>query len=328
MKRPIGVLLIDDRIMREEYIDNLPIEERGRVILAIRRAFDMGESKSIEYRDFDETWWQVSIVPVERAGRVEKAAIVSTDITERKRAEGEILQHQKRLRSLASESSLAEEKERKRISTGFHDRIGQPLLALKLMMGSLRKSINMPELVNSIAEMENLLGRTIEDTRALTFELSPQILYMLGFEAAIEWLAEQSEKRYGFPIEFQSDGKSKPLDNDLEVFLFQAVRELLCNVGKHACASTARVIISRDASRDAKSVKVRVTDNGVGFDVFKIDRFKDGDKDFGLFSIRERLYHLGGSFRMMSKPGQGTKITLMAPLKSAKKINSRQAAPT
>ena len=326
MKRPIGVLLLDDRIMGEEYIDNLPIEERGRVILAIRRAFDMGESESIEYRDFDETWWQVSVVPIERAGRVEKAAIVSTDITERKRAEGEILQHQKRLRSLASESSLAEEKERKRISTGLHDRIGQPLLALKMMMGSLRKSIKMPELVNSIDEMENLLGRTIEDTRALTFELSPQILYILGFEAAIEWLAEQSEKRYGFPIEFQSDRKSKPLDNDLQVFLFQAVRELLCNVGKHSCASKARVTISR--SRDAKSVNVRVTDNGVGFDVFKIDRFKDGDKDFGLFSIRERLYHLGGSFRMKSEPGQGTKIALMAPLKSADKINSREAATT
>ena len=284
----------------------------------------MGESESIEYRDFDETWWQVSIVPVERGGQVEKAAIVSTDISERKRAEEEILQHQKRLRSLAAESSLAEEKERKRISTELHDRIGQPLLALKMMMGSLGKSINIPELVHSIDEMENLLGRTIEDTRALTFELSPQILYMLGFEAAIEWLAEQSEKRYGFPIEFQSDRKSKPLDNDLEVFLFQAVRELLFNVGKHACASEARVTINCDA----ESVNVKVTDNGVGFDVFKIDRFKDGDKDFGLFSIRERLYHLGGSFGMLSKPGQGAEITLMAPLKIADKINSREAAAT
>jgi signal transduction histidine kinase len=192
-----------------------------------------------------------------------------------------------------------------------------------MMIGSLRESIDMPELTSSIDEMDILLGRTIQDTRALTFELSPQILYMLGFEAAIEWLTEQSEKRYAIPFEFQCDGKSRPLDIDLEVILFQAVRELLSNVGKHADASKAKVTISHNE----ESVSVWVEDDGVGFDVFTVDRFKDGDKGFGLFSIRERLYHLGGSVRMMSKPNHGTKITLIAPLRTADKTGSRESTP-
>jgi signal transduction histidine kinase len=204
----------------------------------------------------------------------------------------------------------------------LHDRIGQPLLVLKMMIGSLRKSINMPDLASSISEMETLLGRTIQDARSLTFELSPQVLYILGFEAAIEWLAEQNEKRYAINFEFQSDRKCRPLNTDLEVFLFQAVKELLSNIGKHSGASKASITISSDE----EEMSVKVEDNGVGFDVFSIDHFKDGDKGFGLFSIRERLYHLGGNMRMVSKPNQGTKITLNAPLEIVDKAGNREVA--
>jgi signal transduction histidine kinase len=321
MSDPIRILMVDQRTIGGECVDCLPVEKHETVIRAIQRVFDFGETESIEYEDTNDKWWQIRIVLVEQSGHGKRAAIISTDITERKRAESEILERQKRFRLLASESSLAEEKERKRISMELHDRIGQPLLALKLMIGSLRESIDMPELTSFIDEMDILLGRTIEDTRSLTSELSPPILYILGFEAAIEWLVEQNEKRYAIDFEFQSDRRCRPLDTDLEVFLFQAVRELLTNVGKHAHASVVRVTISSDE----ESVRIRVEDDGVGFDVFTVDRFKDGDKGFGLFSIRERLFHLGGSVRMMSKSNRGTKITLIAPLKTTRRAGSCKA---
>ncbi len=248
---------------------------------------------------------------------------LQNDIAERKRAEREILDHQERLRSLASASSLAEERERKRISTELHDRIGQPLLATKMMLGSLRESISRPQLAGSLDEIEKLISRTIEDVRSLSFELSLPILYMFGFEAAVEWLIEQSRKRYATAFAFEKDDEPKPLDDDLGVFLFQAVRELLGNIGEHAEAQQAKVAIGRGDG----TIIVDVEDDGIGFDVSRIDSRRGPEAGFGLFSIRERLLHFGGSFDVISDPERGTRVVLEAPLKAHSEAVIKESAP-
>ena len=157
--------------------------------------------------------------------------------------------------------------------------------------------------------------------RTLTFELCPHVLYMLGFDAAIEWLAEKKEKRYGISFQYMSDRKDKPMDEDLKVFLFQAIRELMINVGKHAQATNANVTVRRDNG----TVCVEVSDDGVGFDVFEVDSAEEDNVGFGLFSIRERLYHLGGSFEITSESGKGTRIRLTAPVRDVAGIERREA---
>lgn len=248
---------------------------------------------------------------------------LNAKIAERKRVEREIIQYHKRLRSLASESLLAEERERKRISMELHDRIGQPLLALKLMVGSLREFTHSAGMTEALDKIDNLIGGTIDDARTLTFELSPHVLYMLGLEAAIEWLAEKSEKRYGVSFQYESDHKPKPMDEDLKVFLFQAIRELMANVGKHARAANAKVTVRRNNG----TLSIGVEDDGVGFNVSELDSIRGGNVGFGLFSIRERLYHLGGSFEITSKSGAGTKIRLTAPMKAPTGTERRETTP-
>jgi signal transduction histidine kinase len=206
--------------------------------------------------------------------------------------------------------SLAEERLRRRIATDIHDHIGQNLAISKIKLESLAESMSSPELAEALEEIHNLVAQAIGSTRSLTFELSPPVLYELGFEAAVEWLVRQMRERHGLSTEFKGDGKAKPLDNDVRVLLFQAVRELLVNVAKHAKAHNVEV----STRRVGDEIRVNVEDDGVGFDISKIGTHGYKTDGFGLFSIRERLGHIGGHLNVESKPGHGTRVTLVAPI--------------
>jgi len=261
-----------------------------------------------EGRYFDHSLYPVS----DAQGKVAGIAVYIRDITHRKQAEDRIRAYQERLRSLASQLSLTEERERRRIADALHDRVGQTLALCKIKLGSLRrKSASYTDLVKPLDEINRYIEESIGDTRSLTFELSTPILYQLGLEAAVEWLTEQTQEQDGILAYFENDGQPKPLDDDIRVLLFQAVRELLINVVKHAQAQSVEVSMQRVSGH----VQISVEDDGVGFDVLPIGRHWSEVKGFGLFSIRERLDHLGGQCKINSQPGQGTQVTLVAPLK-------------
>ena len=244
------------------------------------------------------------------------------DISKRKEAEEKLMLYQEQLRSLASELSLAEERLRRRIATELHDNIAQNLAVSKVKLEALADPAN-PGLVKSLGEVINLVAQTIDATRSLTFEMSPPVLYELGFEAAVGWLAKQTRQRFGLDVEFSDDEKAKPLDIDVRVLLFQAVRELLVNVVKHAGTGRAKVSVHRGRGR----ILVTVEDDGVGFDVSSIGISDYSKGGFGLFNIRERLSHIGGGVEISSKPGHGTRVTLTAPIDDQnKKKKTRSGA--
>ena len=233
------------------------------------------------------------------------------DITERKRVQEKLLKYQEQLRSLASELSLAEERERQRIAAEFHDRIGQTLVFSKLNLDTLCASAHSDEATQTLKQISNMIGQAIHDTRSLTFHLSSPILYELGLEAALaELLREQFGKCPETTTEFDDDGLPKPLKNDVRVLIYQVVREILVNVTKHANARKIKMSIKKDNNK----IRITVTDNGVGFDPEKtsLDRSQGGG--FGIFSIRERLGYIGGQFEIASRPGHGTRATLAVPL--------------
>jgi len=233
------------------------------------------------------------------------------DITERKHVQEKLLKYQEQLRSLASELSLAEERERQRIAAEFHDRIGQILVFSKLNLDTLCASAHSDEATQTLKQISNMIGQAIHDTRSLTFHLSSPILYELGLEAALaELLREQFGKCPETTTEFDDDGLPKPLKNDVRVLIYQVVREILVNVTKHASARKIKMSIKKDNNK----IRITVTDNGVGFDPEKtsLDRSQGGG--FGIFSIRERLGYIGGQFEIASRPGHGTRATLAVPL--------------
>lgn len=237
---------------------------------------------------------------------------VMVDITRRKQAENKVLVCRQKLRSLASKLSFAEERTRRQTAVALHDTIGQTMAFAKMKLGAIRKLSMDHSLLEPLDEIYELLNTTIEDTRDLISELSPPVLYELGFVPAIEWLIQHMQKEHGFQVAFQDDKRPKPLDKDVRVFLFQAVRELLVNVAKHATAQNAKVSVYGDEDR----IHVEVSDDGVGFDNTEAFPIMDITTGFGLFSIRERMESIGGQLKIQSEPGNGTKVTLTAPLKT------------
>jgi len=146
-------------------------------------------------------------------------------------------------------------------------------------------------------------------------ELSPSILYELGFAEAIDWLSEQMEADYGLQIILNDDLKKRDIDEEVQVLLFRAVRELLLNVVKHASARQAYITLQTVG----KNIQITVKDKGIGFDISTIDETTKKTGGFGLLSIKERIKHIGGLVEIKSGRGSGTCVTLVAPRKNPKK---------
>jgi len=235
---------------------------------------------------------------------------IMVDITRRKRAEKKVLAYQQKLRSLASELSFAEERTRRQTAVALHDSIGQTMAFAKMKLGALRKPTLDASLLESLDEIIELLNTTIKDTRGLISELTPPVLYELGFVPAVEWLCQEMKQKHGIKVGFQDDKRTKPLDSGVRVLLYQAVRELLVNVAKHAESQEANVSISRADNK----IRIEVSDDGIGFDNSEIGLHADIEGGFGLFSIRERLEPIGGQLKIESEPGNGTKVIITAPL--------------
>ena len=157
--------------------------------------------------------------------------------------EKKLLDYQAQLKSLASELTLTEERERRRIATDIHDRISQGLVISKMKLEQLRESEASDHIAGELDEVCHMLGQSIDSGRLLTFDLGSPILYELGFEAAVaEWLTEQVRK-HNIETEFEDDEEPKPLDDDVRGVLFRMVRELLFNVIKHARAKKVKVSV-------------------------------------------------------------------------------------
>jgi signal transduction histidine kinase len=129
----------------------------------------------------------------------------------------------------------------------------------------------------------------------------------MGLGPALQWLSRQMGERHGLIVEVSADADAEPADDATRAFLFQAARELLFNIVKHAGVDRAELCLDRDA--DGR-VCLRVADTGRGLDPAAIDGRSPEPAGFGLFSIRERLAHLGGQMDVESVPGVRTRIAL------------------
>jgi PAS domain S-box-containing protein len=214
------------------------------------------------------------------------------------------------LRALAAEVLVAEERERRRIAIGLHDDIGQVLALLQLKAGELTESEPDGKTGQLLKNIRDLVDQAARATRSATFELSSPILYELGLAAAIQSLGEQHAQESGPAFHFRTDDQMITLADKTRVVIFRIVRELLCNIRKHARASRATVSLCRVGEH----LQLTVEDDGVGFDTANIaQRFGPG-KGFGLFSIREQIIGIGGRFEVVSSIGKGTRVVVAAPL--------------
>jgi DNA-binding NarL/FixJ family response regulator/signal transduction histidine kinase len=214
------------------------------------------------------------------------------EIEERKRSEQMLLEYQHRLEAISLELSLAEERERDRIASELHDQVGQRLILGKMKLNALASQLSSDQLESDAEQIEKLLDQSLQDIRSLTFQLRPPILASAGLEAAVQWLGEELKSDLGLQIEVVDDRQPKPLRYEVRSTIFQAVRELLLNVAKHANTKHVQVSLTKDAD----CLVITVVDDGSGFagEEGKVARGKNGG--FGLFNVRQRVEYLGGRF--------------------------------
>ncbi len=271
------------------------------------------EGQPVRYQDIIRgKWFDLSVRPVlDEQRKVTHVVIFAHDISELKRQEEEMAAARDKLKALAMEITTIEENARRTFSNNLHDRIGQTLFVLKIRLEMLAKAEADKQGPEAWKEIFRLMEKAIGDTRALSYEMSPSILNELGFEAALEWLVDQTNSEHDLTVSFKKDGMVDLLDDTICTVLYRAVRELLTNVIKHAHANHVSILMRHDDHQVVMDIK----DDGAGFDTESLKSLPDHNKGFGLFSIKERLQWHNGDMVITSTPGSGTQVTLRAPLR-------------
>ncbi|MFH0974196.1 MAG: PAS domain S-box protein [Spirochaetota bacterium] len=290
-----------------------------------------GYPTSFEMSYGQYAYFQQTIPLKDVKGQIFGALQISSNITERKQAEEELrkareeleqrveertAELQKRteqLRSLAQELTQTENRERKRLAAILHDDLQQILVGAKLSAESVHRKTDNDDLKSSIQKVADLLEESIKMSRSLTSELSPPIIHEGGLIPGLKWLSRWMEEKQGLKININSGIEITPDSEGISMLLFQSIRELLLNIIKHAGVREADVSLNIS---DENILQTVITDNGKGFDISQIEN-RDSHTGFGLFSIRERMEHLGGYVNIDSAPGTGTRVTLTVPLPSA-----------
>ena len=271
------------------------------------------------------------------SGRIEEIQSVGRDVTARREAvdelkilkdrlEQKVVERTDQLRRLTRQLARTEQDERRRLAQLLHDHIQQLLAQARMLLGivpaeiktdavSSRDTVELEEagtggsstdsLQETLEKIDRLIGEAIGASRTLAVELSPPVLYRVSFPEALQWLCDKM-KDQGLSVSFRQDGEADLDDEELRIFLFQAVRELLFNVVKHAGTGKAGVLIAAQP----KGISITVEDRGDGFDLRNLERVAPG---FGLFNISERLLFHGGRMEVQSSPGKGCRITLTVP---------------
>jgi signal transduction histidine kinase len=233
---------------------------------------------------------------------------------ERKRAEKALLADKARLKSLVSESSLAEDRKKHSISVRVHEQILQTLVVSKMKLEMLSESTSSEKFFREVNDVCQLLSTTIRDLNALALEINSPVLHELGFEKGVDSLLKQIEIMHGITSKFEDDGQVKHLRADVSDVLFQSLRELFTNVLRHAHAQILKVSIHKFGSQ----IQIRIEDDGVGFNASEVNQRGARQRGFGHLGIATRLEELGGRLEIDSKPGHGCRVTMTAPLISDK----------
>ena len=278
-----------------------------------------------EFNDFEveldinlnKLWLSVSgFSVIDKNGNYKGKRGVCYDITRRKRAEialkdnlQQIENYQAKLKKLNSEITLIEERERRRIAENLHDSLGQTLSLAYMNLSSIIDEDCSPNIKRTIEGTSELLNKAIDESRTLTYDLSPPILYELGLVPAIKWKLGQIAKKTGIEINLIVKDIHIKLKNEYNIFLYRIVGELFTNINKHANATKIDVQIFTDK----EMYYIIVEDDGVGFNVNK-NKTAANNSGYGLMSIVERLDSIKGFFEIYSKLNNGTKAKIIVPL--------------
>jgi len=217
-----------------------------------------------------------------------------------RRSQSDLLKSYERVRDLGSRLLNAQENERSRIARELHDDISQQLAVLKMDLEMLpRTTPTHAEASGAVKRVEEI-ATSIHD---LSHRLHPARLQLVGLVDALKGLvAEVSHS--GIAVTLTHQNMPGPLPPDVTLCLFRIVQEALQNAVKYSHARRVGV----DLGAFDGIVTLTVEDDGVGFDVEAV-----GHGGLGLISLNERVAAIGGTFKIRSARGAGTRLAVTVP---------------
>lgn len=274
---------------------------------AIRQVYDTGEprrfpSVSVNVEDATE-YYSVRIIPIILQGQ--RAVLwAARDVTEFKETQLRHRDSDELLRNLLR----LQERERKLISCEIHDGVLQQIIVSHMMAQLIETKVsgyNDDDINENLATLKLTLTEAIEEGRNLIQELRPIMVDEQSVVDAIGYLVKEESNRGRMRFTFEFEGDFDELTPLLEGNIFRIAQEALTNVRRHSGAQ----VVDVDLRLTAKSIWLRISDDGVGFDTSSID-----DTSFGLKSITRRAQLFGGVAKIESSPGKGTDIHVELPI--------------
>jgi len=232
------------------------------------------------------------------------------DITGKVETEKVNKEYQESLRNLTKELLITEEKHRKEIAGNIHDNLNQTLVIAKMHITQLTKNIADKQILERLQSASEYIEDAIANSRKITYDLSPPVLYQLGLAEAVVWLSEKLENESGLQIKLSLDHHPKEVPESHLILTYRVIQELLTNIVKHSGATMAEVVFRKKNS----DLHVNINDNGKGFNTREELNLKGQGDGFGLFAVRERVHNLNGTITIKGMRGKGTSIDLIIPL--------------
>ena len=241
-------------------------------------------------------------------GKLQRIWCVARDVSEIVDLNTRLMRERERLKAYAQQVVNAEERARRSTAKELHDGIGQTLTGMAMSLEVAR--MQAPQVATVLDDVRANLRKVQDRTRSMIADLSPPGLYELGLQPALQWLAVHFRSQEKLRVHLDCKVVEEPISMDMRVLVFKLVQELLRNVMKHSGVDSASVMVRGDSN----SLQVEVEDTGRGFE-WQMEMFGPRPGTFGLWSISDRVADAGGTFRVDTAPGHGSRFMLNIPLK-------------
>ncbi len=223
-----------------------------------------------------------------------------------------IQSQREQLRILASRVEQAREMEQQQLAQELHDRIGQNLTALVFNLNIFEQMLpagSSPAIFERLKDSKAIIGESVNMVRNLLAELRPPMLDDQGVFSAIKWYADNFSKRTNISVDLIGREIRPRLDLEIETALFRISQEALINIAKHAQARH----VSIEIARNDRSIRMVISDDGIGFDYHRAMDSSER-QHWGLLTMQERAFAIGGEFKVETNAKLGTKIEILAPI--------------
>jgi len=307
----------DRRVRGAEYLSNEVVHRRSQTLNLVDR-IDQMNVRELAYGDaeLNRTYNSLRLRLALMLATTIAAGVLLAAFTARRmlRLEDELEQRyregvrsRQELHELSARLVSAQEEERRAISRELHDEVGQSLSALLMEAGNAaaRVAPESTEVRRHVDSIKKLAEASVNVIRNMTLLLRPSMLDDFGLVPALEWQAREISKRTGLRVHVSADESAADLPDALKTCIYRVVQEALHNCARHSQARSVKVSVEQESAK----IVLTVEDDGRGFDSIRV-------RGLGLVGMEERVHHLGGSFRIRSAPGGGTKVAVELPLAS------------